>query len=70
MVNGDDFYASVLQKIISKNLSKSLYDLLYHKNSIPIGKNDDECVCVFKFPTSTHARFQFPQVKMSKRVNS
>ena len=39
IVNGDDFYASVLQKIISKNLSKCLYNLLYHKN--PVVKNDD-----------------------------
>ena len=39
IVNGDDFYASVLQKIISKNLSKRVYNLLYHKN--PVVKNDD-----------------------------
>ena len=39
IVNGDDFYASVLQKIISKNLSKCVYNLLYHKN--PVVKNDD-----------------------------
>ena len=43
-VNVDDFYASVLQKIISKNLSKCAFNLLYYKNYIPFVKNDDVCL--------------------------